>query len=126
MILTKEQRLAIAKKYTELYSDMSMENILNGALHDEIQYIYAKCGGWDAKKEVLLKEFQKAVEAYTLDGFNINQSIFNRISHYLKESPPPGRYDNNDCVSYFGVYYDGRLTREIRRSGWYEIDPLFP
>jgi len=126
MILTKEQRLAIAMKYTELCSDMTMESLLNGALHDELLYIYVKCGGWDAKKEVLLKEFQKAVEAYTLDGFNINQSVFNRISHYLKESPPPGHFDLNDCVSYFGVYYDGRPTKELRKSGRYIIKPLFP
>lgn len=125
--ITYNERLAVARRYNKLYSDISIDTFLYRAALDELNYAYFKCA---CSPELdYINEFQKVINAYTSDN-QIDVEILKYKDFLLRSGKPKstlvGHYELNDFVSYIGKYYDGTLTSEYRKRGRFSIEPLCP
>lgn len=116
--MNKEKRLSIIKAVVDKGLFQSIDSFIEGCILDELMYAGLKTD--------LVKEFNKVLNEYSLDGYHPSQRITEYVKHYCKNPDIVAmqHVELNDCVSYFGEYYDGVPTIEYRKKGRYAIEPI--
>ena len=123
--MTKEDRLYIIKKYKELITpEAPLEDIISCFIFDELRYLPIKC-----LQEHLnvADEIEKVIQLYAFDGYSLSPYLKSWIRHCIQQPELAAmglHVELNDCVSYFGEYYDGTPTSEYRKKGRYKIEPI--
>lgn len=116
--MNKEKRLSIIKSVVNKGLFPSIDSFIEGCILDELMYAGLKTD--------LVKEFNKVLNEYSFGDYHPSQYITKYIEHYCKnpEIAAMQHVELNDCVSYFGEYYDGVPTIKYRKKGRYAIEPI--
>lgn len=116
--MNKKKRLFIIKKVIDEGLFPSIDSFIEGCILDELMY-----AGF---KPNLVEEFNKILDEYSFDGYHLSQHIIKYVEYYCKnpEVAAMQHVELNDCVSYFGEYYDGVPTIKYRKKDRYAIEPI--
>ena len=116
--MNKLDRMFIIKTVIDKGLFPSIDAFVEGCILDEFMYA--------GRKNNVADEFNKVLKEYSFDFYQPSKRIVSYMEHYSKnpDTAAMQHVELNDCVSYFGEYYDGEPTIKYRKKGRYEIKPI--
>ena len=116
--MNKTKRASIIKATVDNGLFPSADIFIEGCIFNEIMYAGLKGN--------LVEEFNKILNEYSFDGYQPSKRIIALMEHFCKhpEIAAMQHVELNDCVSYFGEYYDGVPTIKYRKKDRFKIEPI--